>query len=95
MLLEEDFSNHAWLSLSKAEGVFCAAREHCSLWSGVFVGALTAAMLHLQLVSSLQSSLFGWLVPDQTPRPGLCVDVTLCGLGQGFGPALTKPLLSF
>lgn len=94
MLLEEDFSNHAWLSLTKAEGMFCAAHEHCSGWSGVFVGALTAATLYLQLVNSLQSSGFGWLAPGQRHRPGLCVDVTLCGLGHSFAPALPKPLLS-
>lgn len=62
---------------------------------GIFVGALTAAMFCLQLVNLRQSSLFGWLVPDQAHRPGLCVALTVCGLGHNFGPALTKPLLSF
>lgn len=53
---------------------------------GMFVEALTAATLHLQLVSSLQSSFFGWLVPNQTHRPGLCVDVALSGLGMTLAP---------
>lgn len=94
MLLEEDFSNHAWLSVSRAEGMLCAANELCSAWSGVFVGALTAATLPLQLVLSLQSSGFV-ACPRSNLRAGLCVDVALCGLGHSFGPALPKPLLSF
>lgn len=38
VLLEEYFSNQAWLSLSKVEGMFCAANKHCSVWSGVVCG---------------------------------------------------------
>lgn len=49
---------------------------------GVFVEALAAAMLHFELEHSLQSSFFGWLVPNQTHRAGLCVHVALRAWGQ-------------